>query len=178
MDTSNITIETKNLYLKNITLKYKDDIFREFTAEITVYMFPKPAEKIKETINFIKNSIKENKEGSNLQIVILDKKSKDFLGCGGLHHINKKTPELGIWIKKSAHGHGFGKEAMVALKEWADKNLNYKYIIYPVVKENYASRRIPEFLGGKIAKEYDKVNMSGATHHMLEYRIYPLKKYL
>ena len=98
------------------------------------------------------------------------------MGCAGLHHIDKKTPELGIWIKKSAHGHGYGKETMVALKEWADKNLSYEYILYPVAKENYPSRKIPEFLHGKVEREYDKINMSGKKLHLLEYRIYPPKK--
>jgi RimJ/RimL family protein N-acetyltransferase len=176
MDTSNITIETKNLCLQGITLKYRDDIFKEFTPEITTYMFPKPAEKIEETVEFIETSIKENKEGSNFQIVILNKVSKDFLGCGGLHHIDRKTPELGIWIKKSAHGHGYGKEAIIALKEWADKNLDYEYILYAVDAENQASRRIPEFFGGEIAREYDEVSMSGRKLYLLEYRIYPPKK--
>lgn len=176
MDTSNITLKTKNLYLKSITLDYADDIFREFTAEITTHMFPKPAEKIEEIIEFIKTSMKGNKEGSNFQIVIINKANKDFLGCGGVHNIDGKTPELGVWIKKSAHGHGYGKEAVIALKEWADKNSEYEYLLYPVAEENYISRRIPEFLGGKIAREYDEVNMSGKKQHMLEYRIYPKGK--
>jgi [ribosomal protein S5]-alanine N-acetyltransferase len=173
MDTSNITIETKNLYLKGITLEYKDDIFREFDEEITTHMFPKPAEKIEETVEFIEKSIKENEKGSNFQIVILDKESKDFLGCGGVHHIDRKTPELGIWIKKSAHGHGYGKEAVIALKEWADQSLDYEYLLYPVVEENYASKGIPELFGAEVAREYDETNMSGKNQHILEYRIYP-----
>ena len=98
------------------------------------------------------------------------------MGCGGLHHIDTKTPELGVWIKKSAQGNGYGKETIIALKEWADKNLDYEYILYPAVEENYPSRRIPEFLGGEVFREYDKVNMSGKEQHLLEYRIYPSKK--
>jgi RimJ/RimL family protein N-acetyltransferase len=176
MNTSNITIETKNLLLKGITLDYKDDIFREFTPEITTYMYPKPAERVEETAEFINASIKENSEGSNLQTMILDKNTKEFLGNAGLHHIDTRTPALGIWVKKSAHGHGYGKEAMVALKAWADKNLDYEYILYPVDRENHASKRIPEFLGGKVVKEYDKINMKGDTLHILEYWIYPPKK--
>lgn len=176
MDTSSITIETKNLCLKGITLEYQDDIFGEFNKEITTHMFPKPAEKVEETVEFINTSIKENKEGSNFQIVILHKESKDFLGCGGIHHIDRKTPELGIWIKQSAHGHGYGKEAVIALKEWADKNLDYEYLLYPVVDKNYASKKIPEFFGAKVAREYDEKNMSGKNQHILEYRIYPQKK--
>lgn len=173
MDTSNIIIETKRLWLKSIGMEYKDDIFREFTSEITTYMFPRPAEKIEETIDFIKSSIKENKEGTNLQLVIVNKENKDFLGCAGLHNIETDTPELGVWIKKSAQDHAFGKEAMVSLKEWADKNLDFNYILYPVVEENYPSRKIPEYLGGKIFREYDEINMSGKKHHLLEYRICP-----
>ena len=176
MDTSNITIETKNLYLTGITLKYKDDIFKEFTPEITTYMSPKSPEKIEETIKFINDSTKKNKEGLSFQVAILDKKSKKFLGGGGVNHINRKTPELGIWIKESAHGHGYGKETIIALKEWVDKNLSYEYILYRADEENYPSKRIPEFLNGKVEREYDTFNMSGKEQHVLEYRIYPLKK--
>jgi RimJ/RimL family protein N-acetyltransferase len=176
MDTSNITIETKNLCLKGISFEYKDQIFREFSPEITTYMYPKPASKIEETEEFIETSIKQNKEGSNFQIVILDKESKDFLGCGGVHNIDQKTPELGVWIKKSAHGHGYGKEAVIALKEWADENLDYEYLLYPVDTNNIPSRRIPEFLGAMVAREYDETGMSGNKLHLLDYRIYPKKK--
>ncbi len=176
MDTSNIIIETENLELKGVTLDCKDDIFREFTFGITTYMFPKSPEKIKETIEHIKSSMKENKEGSDFNVVVFHKQSKEFLGRGGVHHIDKETPELGIWIKKSAHGHNYGKEAVVALKKWADNNLDYKYLLYPVDKDNYASKKIPEFLGGKIEREYDEVSLSGRKLHLLEYRIYPLKK--
>ncbi len=176
MNTSKITIKTKNLYLEGITFKYKDDIFKELTPEIAIYMYPRPAREIKETEKFISTSIKENEEGCNFQIVILHRKSKDFLGCGGIHHLDRKTPELGIWIKKSAHGHGYGKEAIIALKKWADHNLNYDYLFYPVDIHNQASRRIPEFFGAQVAREYDEINMSGKQLHFLEYRIYPQKK--
>lgn len=176
MDTTNITIETENLYLQSNALKYQDVIFVEFTPEITTYMMPKSATDISETIAFIETAMKENKEGRSFQIVVLNKKSGEFLGCGGMHNIDQPTPELGIWIKKSAHGHGYGKEAMVALKEWADQNLNYEYILYPVAVQNIPSRKIPEFLGGTIVKEYDQVNMSGNKLHFVEYHIYPTKK--
>ena len=172
MNTQNIIIETERLILKPITLDYKEDIFREFTPEITEYMFPKSAEKIEEIIELIEKSIKENKEGSNFQVVILNKETKEYLWNAGLHEINTKTPELGIWIKKLAHGNAYWKEAMIGFKNWVDKSLDYEYIIYPVVDVNYASKRIPEFLGGKIAREYDKKNMSGKMLHFLEYRIY------
>ncbi len=175
MDTSNIIniiITAKNIELKAISLDYAPDIFKEFTPEITVYMSPKPAEKIEETIAFINSATKENKEGINFQAVIVDKNTQEFLGCAGLHHIDKPHPELGIWVKKSAHGHGYGKEAIVAMKDWADQNLAYEYLVYPVDKANIASCRIPEFLGGKICDERTDVGMAGNKLNIVEYRIY------
>jgi len=175
MDTSNITIKTDRLILKGISLDYKDEIFKEFTPEIVFYMFPKSPDKIEETIEFVETSVDKNKAGSDFATVIIDKKNGEFIGCGGLHHIDSSTPELGIWIKKSSHGQGYGKEAIVALKGWADKNIKYEYILYPVVDENIPSRKIPEFLGCKIEREYDKLSLNGRKHHLVEYRIYPLK---
>jgi [ribosomal protein S5]-alanine N-acetyltransferase len=172
MDTSNLSIKTKNLLLKAITLDYQRNIFKEFTSEITTHMFPTPAKKIEETIEFIETSIKNNQSGKEFLIVILDNQTKEFLGCSGLHKIDTKHPELGIWIKKSAHGNAYGKETIIALKDWAEQNLDYEYLVYPVVDVNYASRRIPEFLGGKVSREYDEV-MNGRNQHLLEYHIYP-----
>lgn len=172
----NERIESDRLLLVPISMKYKEEIFKEFSDEIVVYMYPAPAKNISETEEFIKSSLKGLGAGSNLQIVILDKNSEEFLGCAGLHHVDTKTPEMGVWLKKSAHGNGYGKEAMAAIKKWADENVDYEYIIYPAADKNIASRKIPESLGGKIAREYDSRGMSGNAYHCLEYRIYPDKK--
>jgi len=116
-------IQTPRLTLKLISPEYTEHIFKEFTSDITTFMYPKAAEDISETEVFVKNSIKDNEEGKELQIVILKQDTGEFLGCGGLHHIDRSTPELGIWLKKSAHGNGYGKEAIIGLKSWADENL-------------------------------------------------------
>jgi len=172
MDTSKIIIETENLLLKPICLDYKVDTFKAFTPEITVFMHPKPAEKIEETIEYIEGAIDRNKAGTDFGVAIIEKRIGEFLGNGGLHHINTREPELGIWIKKSAHGHGYGKEAMMAMKKWADENLDYDFILYPVDRDNYASRRIPEAMGGKVCGEHESVGLGGNHMNTLEYRIY------
>ncbi len=169
-------IESERLLLVPISMDYKNEIFKEFTKEITTYMFPAPAKDISETEAFIGDSLKELAEGSNLQLVILNKDSKEFFGCCGLHHIDTKTPEFGVWLKKSAHGKFYGKEAMAAIKKWADENLKYDYLLYPVADKNIPSRMIPESMGGKIEAEYDKTGLGGNECHILEYRIYPRQK--
>lgn len=167
----NISIQTDRLSLVPVSRDYAQDIYREFTKEITTFMYPKPADKIEETYKFIDESIVKNNAGKQLQIVILDKKSKEFLGCGGLHEIDTRTPELGIWIKKSAHGNRYGREAIAGLEKWAQENLDFDYIKYPADKRNISSRKIPESLGGVIAREYKQKNLSGNELDEVEYRI-------
>lgn len=58
------------------------------------------------------------------------------------------------------------------MKDWADENLTYEYLVYPVDKANIASCRIPEFLGGQIAGERTEVGMSGNKLNTVEYRVY------
>ncbi len=169
-DLFSVRIITKRLILVPISLKYKKDIFREFTKEITSLMFPTTPSKIKETEEFILDSIKDMKKNEILQMVILNKR-KEFLGCVGLHHIDKKNPELGVWLKKSAYGNSYGKEAIFALKKWADENIHYDSLLYPVDKDNIASRKIPESMNGKIFKKYNQKSKSGKVLHILEYGI-------
>jgi len=171
MNLLSVEISTTRLLLKPISMEYKENIFLGFTQEITTYMYPCTAQDISETETFINDSIRDMAEGYGLGLVILKRDSQEFLGCANLHRIDRKNPELGIWLKKTAHGNKYGLETIAAIKNWADKNLEYKYLRYPVDKANIASRKIAETLGGKIVDEYYKVNMSGKTLNIVEYRI-------
>lgn len=104
MELLNVEIVTNRLSLKPISMNYKEDIFLEFTEEIATYMYPRSAKDISETESFISDSVVGLKNRDNLQLVILKKDSQEFLGCAGLHNIDRKAPEIGIWLKKSAQG--------------------------------------------------------------------------
>lgn len=171
METPEIILQTENLTLKPITLDYKEEIFKEFTLEVTEHMFPAPFGKVEEAADFINSELEKKRKGEDIYFVILDKVSGEFLGGAGIHHIDRRNPEIGIWIKKSAQGNAYGKEAVAAMKKWLDENIEYDYLLYPVVDENFASKKIPEFLGGKLEREYDEINASGKKQHLLEYRI-------
>ena len=60
------------------------------------------------------------------------------------------SPELGLWLKESAHGQGFGREVVAALVKWGHATLGKGSFIYPVAIQNVASRRIAENLHGEI----------------------------
>jgi [ribosomal protein S5]-alanine N-acetyltransferase len=171
MDLSKVAIKTPRLLLAPIALDYAEAIFAEFTAEITLYMYPKAPEKLAETKAFVTESIAGLRQGTNLQMVILQGDPREFLGCAGLHDLDSPTPELGVWLKKSAQGRGFGFEAVASLKKWADGNLNYRVLVYPVDEANIASRKIPEKLGGTVTRQYVEKSMSGKALHLVIYEI-------
>ncbi len=170
-DLLKVKISSNRLTLRAVALDFQEDIFREFTEKITTYMFPRSPENIYDTKLFITESLKKMVQGDEIILVILEKKSQEFLGCTGIHKLKSNSPEIGIWLKKSAHGNGYGLETVTILKEWAEENLDYDYLIYPVDVANIPSRRIPERLGGESFREYDKTNLSGKVLHLLEYKI-------
>ncbi len=167
-----LEITTDRLILRPVSMAERDSIFREFTPEITRFMMPLSAERIEDTEKFINDSKQKMANGEEVTCAVFEKSSGEFLGTGGIHRINTSTPELGIWIKKSAHGNRYGREAVAGFKKWADENLVYEYIIYPVFKENIPSRKIAESLGGKLAGESEKKTGAGVNMTSLEYRIY------
>ncbi|MEH2227616.1 GNAT family N-acetyltransferase [Nostoc sp.] len=167
-----VSLESKRLILQTISLEHTEDVFREFTSEITTFMYPKPAQSLSETEKIIREMILQRENHTDLVLVILKKDGLEFLGICEVGAIDTQTPELGIWLKKSAHGHGFGREAIDALKGWVDKKVEYNYLSYPVDKRNIPSRKIAESLGGKVFREFQQINKSGDLLDEVEYRIY------
>ena len=167
-----LVIEGPRVQLVAIDESWAEDIFRNFTPEIARFMVPKPAENIEETIEFVHKSIQEAMSFRVYQAVVRLKLTGEFLGCCGLHiREDERIPELGVWIKKSAHGNRYGREAVLLLKEWADKNIEYDYLVYPVDRSNISSRKIPETLGGYIVEEKLFNTMWGGTLDEVVYRI-------
>jgi [ribosomal protein S5]-alanine N-acetyltransferase len=170
-DRTTLTLETERLVLKPISADYIDSIFTEFTPDVATYMYPRPAEKRIETEAFVAVAEEENEEGTSLTMVITERESGEFLGCVGLHKLTDPRPEFGIWVKKNAHMHGYGREAVHALKRWADRHLDYEYLLYPVDSRNIASRKIPESLGASIISQYDGRGGMGQDLTLIKYRI-------
>lgn len=96
----------------------------------------------------------------------------DFVGCCGIHNITEESIELGLWLKKSSQGKGLGTEIITALIKFLEDNFIFKYIVYPVDKENIASKKIPEKLGFIPARKYKKYKDPVTDLNILEYRKY------
>jgi [ribosomal protein S5]-alanine N-acetyltransferase len=171
-DVMSLKIAGDRLWLMAIADRFAPDIFREFTPEITQYMFPSPAEKIEEIEDFIEVSLYNMYMGYDLHFVIVSKATGEFLGCCSLHGEDKvRTPELGIWLKQSAQGHGYGREAVQTLVAWVSQHIDLDYFVYPVDRHNIPSRKIPEFLGGRIVNERQDLTPTGKILDIVVYRI-------
>ena len=170
LNTARITTERLNLL--PVTDDYAEHIFREFTQEIALYMIPSQPEDISETKAFIAETTKLRSQNADLVLVILNKDTKEFLGVCGLHpRQNPRQPEFGIWLKASAHGHGYGKEAITGLYDWALQTIEADFFIYPVDKDNIPSKKIPESLGGEIFEEKEVPTMDGGTLDEIVFKI-------
>jgi [ribosomal protein S5]-alanine N-acetyltransferase len=171
-DLLSIEIVSDRIKLVTISTDFERDTFEEFTNEVTIYMFPSPEKDIQGIRDFIFESRQAIAAGYNLQFVILSKATSEFLGCVGLHgEKNARTPEIGIWLKKAAHGSGYGREAVHLVVNWTIENIDIDYFIYPVDRRNLPSRKIPESLGGRASSEFEQTTPTGKYLDMLVYRI-------
>ncbi len=169
----NITLQTQNLVLKPIQLSDAEAIFHFFTPTVTTYMYPAPARTIQDTLDFIHASIKLREENKEVVWVARLKLDETFVGCMGLHHINTRTPELGVWIQEGFFGKKLGLEGMSEIIRFAREKVPHDYLIYPVDRRNYPSRNIPESFGGILKKTYQTTGRAGNVLDIIEYWIYP-----
>lgn len=171
-DLNGIQLTGKRLLCKTLCMEYAEDIYKHFTAKITKYMWPNAPKTQAEIDQHILEQQQAMSKREELALLVLKKDTKEFLGYISIHKLNTATPEMGIWLKEEAHGHGYGFEALSLLKNWAEENLSFNYLKYPVEKNNLASRALAEKLGGKVEAEYLKKSESGRILDEVEYRIY------
>lgn len=167
-----LVISGQRVFLTTKSDFYGDEIFHEFTTEITRYMMPKPCDTRAEFEAVRKKFAEQRANKTDILFVILKKESGEFLGCCGIHaNENARVPHLGLWIKKGAQGHGYGREAIHTLVQYASEHLNVEEFMYPVDRRNIQSCKIPQSLGGVVVKEFKTINMSGYELDEVMYHI-------
>lgn len=166
-----IKIDLGDILLEPISRFDAEEIFTGFDYSIGRYLYPSPPKDIGETFQFIDSAIRTMEQGSNIQLVIRDSRTYEFLGCVGLHNIDLDAPELGVWLKKSAQGQHIGRRAVQGLYSWACRNLPHKGFIYPVDIDNVPSRKIAESLDGVVVKQYREVTKDKRVLNVVEYFI-------
>ncbi|MGA7781711.1 MAG: GNAT family N-acetyltransferase [Paraburkholderia sp.] len=145
-----IQIESSRLSIKPFTPNDAHEAFSCITPSLTRYMaWEPPASRDKFDVVW-QSWLPSIDDGSDYVFVIRRRVDRSFLGLTGLHRATTETPELGIWIREDHHRHGFGREAVMLVADWATRTIGFESFVYPVAEENHPSRRIAESLGGVI----------------------------
>ena len=169
MNLKSVSIKTAGIKLVLLDMSFKEDIFREFTADIIKYLsVQNPPKHVTDTENFIINFQSQYKKGEATVFAITTLEG-EFLGCTGIHKLKTATPMVGLWVKESAQGNGHGKAALLGLMDWARKNIEYEYITYDVDINNTSSIRLIESLVG--TKRYESKEELEKKLDLVQYRI-------
>lgn len=163
-------IRSARLQLSLFKMADADEVFGCITPAIARFMRWEPPKSLKEYKAHREARLQAN-DRSSYSFVVRRSDSMECLGIAGLDEVDQPTPELGIWLKEAAHGHGYGTEAVSAVAEWATKTLAKDRFLYPVAVENVASRRIAEKLNGEIVG-----TRSNPKYESVVYEICPLTR--
>ena len=164
----NLKIDNE-LELIPISLDFITEIHENFNDEIIEFLpIENLSKKTEDTIDFIKRSIEQEKKGTDLVWVILNKNK--YAGCCGIHTIQSKQPHFGIWVKKKLQGKGIGKKVVNYTLNWGISNLDVEFIKYPVDRRNSRSVKLIKGLNLKLCDQYQIGNKKKLRTD--EYRIY------
>jgi RimJ/RimL family protein N-acetyltransferase len=151
LDFSTVAFTSHRLSLRAFTAADAGEAFDAAGAAVTRFMSWEPSPSLEAFADVWREWLPRMRAGIELHLVLRLLPSGEFLGVAALHDIGNGEPEIGIWLKESAHGLGYGREAIAAMVAWACAHLGAKFVIYPVVEINHPSRRLAESLSGVIA---------------------------
>lgn len=89
-------------------------------------------------------------DGTEYRFLAISKDTKEILGCFGIGHVHpeRKSGDLGYWVRKTALGKGVAKKASRLVTKYAFDELGFQRIEVCVLPENTHSIAVAESLGG------------------------------
>lgn len=143
-----VVIRSRRLELRQFQMKDAPEVFGCITPAIAKFM-PWEPPSWSEYVARCERRVRAP-EPNKFSFVIRRLDNGECLGMASFEDADSVSPEVGLWIRESAHQQGFGSEVVAALVEWGHSTLNKESFTYPVAVHNRASRRIAEKLGGEI----------------------------
>jgi RimJ/RimL family protein N-acetyltransferase len=143
-----IVIRTRRLQLSQFRMMDAQEVFGCITPGVAKFM-PWEPPSWSEYLTRCEKRVRAP-EPDKFSFVIRRLNGGECLGMASLEDADSVSPELGLWLKESAHGRGFGREVVASLVEWGHASLGKRTFTYPVAVQNIASRRIAESLHGEI----------------------------
>jgi len=170
-DLSQTSMTSGRLTLRAFTAADAAESFAEANACIATFMSWNPPASEREYKAVWQGHVSNMKAGKDLHLVIRLTSTNEFIGRAGLHPANGTLLETGIWIKESAQGHGYGREAAAAVIKWASEKFHPSGFLWPVVDENTQSRNLAEALRGEIIGTRQRYKAGDKARKLLLYRI-------
>jgi RimJ/RimL family protein N-acetyltransferase len=143
-----IVIQSLRLQLSQFQMMDAQEIFGCITPAIARFM-PWEPPSWSEYVTRCEKRV-QAPEPNRFSFVIRRRDNRECLGMASFEDADSVSPEVGLWLRESAHGQGFGREVVTALVEWGHATLSKGSFIYPVAVQNTASRRIAESLHGEV----------------------------
>jgi RimJ/RimL family protein N-acetyltransferase len=170
-DLTGVELFANRLALRAFTPADAPEIFAAVSPTITRFMSWDPSPSPAAFAEVWRQWLPRMTAGTDLSLVIRLRVTDEFLGVAGVHRIGSAEPEVGIWLKETAHGLGYGRETIGAIAKWAPAHIGAVALIYPVAKENLPSRHLAESLHGTIVGERNLRKLSGIVLDEVVYRI-------
>jgi RimJ/RimL family protein N-acetyltransferase len=154
-DTTPLVINSPRLRIMPFKMADAADVYACITPSITRFLPWEAPASFEEYIVPVEQRMANASEHDYL-FVIRCRKNHECLGMTSLGGVNQPLPELGIWLKETAHRQGYAREAVRAVADWGRTAFGCEYYEWPVALENFASRRIAESIGGVVFAERSK----------------------
>ena len=146
---ANPLFEASRLRLTEFAMADAADVYNCITPAITKYAFREPPSCFVAYKARREETLRSTNR-NNFSFVIRRLDTAECLGIASLDGLDADAPELGVWLKETAHGNGYGTEAVRAVADWAARTLSKKHFTYAAATENIPSRGIAEALGGGV----------------------------
>ncbi len=134
-------IKSERFNIVPFEMKYLNDYFSGFNAEITKFQWPDPFESIEDARALLQEFLNEMDREETLLFSILSK-NDDFLGSVEVHGLTEDCPELGIWIIESQQNKGYAYEALNAVLTYVQQKYDKPEFYYEADIRNTGSIKL------------------------------------
>lgn len=159
LNLTTVRIETKRYVLVPFSLDGRVDI-HELTEEfckVNKDFFVSPfLPNYEQEIKFLQKVMQDIEEKKVLELFILEKNTNRFIGCVGLNRMEEHRMNIWLWIRTDEHGKWYATEVYVALINWAQENIRYRFLRHALDPRNEASRKLALKFGGILQDETDE----------------------
>lgn len=143
-------IKSERISIVPFKMKYLNNYFSGFNAEITKYQWPDPFESIEDARSILQDFLNEMDREETLIFSILSM-NDEFLGSVEIHGLIGDCPELGIWIIESEQNKGYAFEALNSFLDYVQSKYNKAKFYYEADIRNTGSIKLLH----KFAKKYE-----------------------